>query len=795
MSEIKKMEIQFDEFMKNSGLSDDEYPWSQKGRAARGATLFFAKLGRRLAIILLLLNVLVTIFKPLISEFQGLLINIYNFVLKTQGGQFLFFPSHLEKPVISTIDVDFRMFSFKVIAVILIFYVISLIFYLFFAVMRHLNWEVYVWRNDKEAIWLKKAYLEKKQIIKRKERIRKVVNKRDNQEMTLAEEIEMSKLSAIENMKVSINSRKARGSKEIRKNYKVSFRVPFQTEAAMHFDQELKVIDTELSSLVRNKASFGKVETSTDLQYKISRASAPDKVPARKPKAPKPQKAISGEILQPDVQGNWTFPLTLFTDRREDIAQKKEIAMEWASKTGEEIDGYFATWDLRVSRVFGKEGTQNENGYLLGSSAVSYLYKKAFNKERLNLREMQEGLNDNLGIVGATLTNLKGDVEVIIPLPREYTYLTDMRTFYEEAFGKDGRNVKDATTMAMGTTSQGVHLVPEFSHAPHIKLAGTTGSGKSVAINGILVSILAHSKPEDIQLVIGDPKQVEFGRYKGLPFMAADPVTDTINIPALLEWLKVEMDTRYNRFKSYGVANYQAFMDLFHAIKRLPSILEKCKVHDFATYEKMLEEKKVPDLLKKEQRMHIKLYFENPNVRAETKKPIIICVIDELSLLQGDIDHAADNTLNSLAAGARAAGIHMLIATQTPRKEDFPGKVQANFSMAVAMLTADELESNIILGREGAEELRGQGDAYVKANLKGKKIFERVQFPYITDDELDSIFDYIKKHYTNPYPQVDYKKFAVTNLGYVYCNKDGEPNEDGEITEYVTKPRGRRRVG
>lgn len=794
MSEIKKMEIQFDEFMKNSGLSDDEYPWSQKGRAARGATLFFAKLGRRLAIILLLLNVLVTIFKPLISELQGLLINIYNFVLKTQGGQFLFFPSHLEKPVTSTIDVDFRMFSFKVIAVIFIFYVISLIFYLLFAIMRHLNWEVYVWRNDKEAIWLKKAYLEKKQIIKRKARIRKVVNKRENQEMSLAEEIEMSKLSAIENMQVSINSRKARGSKEIRKNYKVSFRVPFQTEAAMHFDQELKVIDTELSSLVRNKASFGKVETSIDLQYRISRASAPDKIPVKKPKEKKIQIETEA-VVKPEIQGNWTFPLSLFTDRRADIEKKKKIAMEWANETGEAIDGYFATWDLRVNRAFGKEGEKNEQGYLLGSSAVSYLYKAAFNKVRINLTELEAGLNDKLGMVNASITNLRGDIEVVLPLPEEYAYLTDMRTFYEEAFGKDGTKVKDATTMAFGVTSQGDYLVGEYSAAPHGKLAGATGSGKSVAINGMATSMLSHAKPHELGLIIHDPKRVEFDRYKGLPFMIYDPVVDMINIPASFAYLSSEMKKRNEIFAYYGVPNYVSFKGLVESVKTMPELFSKYKVNSFEDYEAKLSSDTLPEELKKLQRLHVKLYFQKPEIQKEKVPPLIVCITDEFSLLQGTIDHAADGDINDLGAGARSTGIHLLIATQTPRKEDLPGKIQAHLRMSIAMLVTDELESNIAMGREGAEKLRGQGDAYIKAKFGRRDIFERIQFPFVTEDELDTIFDYLKSHYENPHGNVDYKKFAVTNLGYVYCDKNGEPNEDGEITEYVTKPRGRRRVG
>lgn len=287
----------------------------------------------------------------------------------------------------------------------------------------------------------------------------------------------------------------------------------------------------------------------------------------------------------------------------------------------------------------------------------------------------------------------------------------------------------DPTSAILGIAPDSSNIVIPVSEGPHFLVAGTTGSGKSVFINSLLISMMAHSHPDELKLAIIDPKIVEFKAYKGLPYMLCDPVTDMSKANNFVLYLVEEMERRYDLLAENGVKNLAEYQE--------------------------------------KQR-------ENDDME---KLPYIILVVDEFADLISQYKDV-EKPIARIGQKARAAGIHMIIATQSPRREVITGLIKANVPSRISLMVANSTESQIILDETGGEKLRPKGDFLLKMN--GGQV-SRGQAPFVSNGEIAEIFDYLRETYDAPEP-VDFEAELQRML-----DAKGKDGDTEDIDESASK--------
>ena len=298
---------------------------------------------------------------------------------------------------------------------------------------------------------------------------------------------------------------------------------------------------------------------------------------------------------------------------------------------------------------------------------------------------------------------IPGKAAVGIEVPNKTNSSVMLRDLLEsQAF----QNHKSKLAFAVGKDIAGQPVVADVSKMPHLLIAGATGSGKSVCINTLIVSLLYKASPEEVKLIMIDPKVVELSVYNGIPHLYIPVVTDPKKAAGALNWAVTEMTERYNRFAEFNVrdlAGYNARIDQMDGVD---------------------EEKRPP------------------------RMPQIVIVVDELADLMlvdpGDVEDA----ICRLAQLARAAGIHLIIATQRPSVNVITGLIKANMPSRIALSVASGVDSRTILDMNGAEKLLGKGDMLFYP--QGYQKPARVQGAYISDDEIVRVVEYLSSHGGDP---------------------------------------------
>ena len=265
------------------------------------------------------------------------------------------------------------------------------------------------------------------------------------------------------------------------------------------------------------------------------------------------------------------------------------------------------------------------------------------------------------------------------------------------------RNMKHELMFTVGKDIEGKIVVGDISKMPHMLVAGTTGSGKSVFTNSIIINILYHASPDDVKLVLIDPKKVEFPIYNGIPHLLIPVVTEADKAVGALGWAVNEMMMRYNLFEANGVKNLEGYNN----------------------YRNAHPEKKLP------------------------KKPKIVIIVDEFADLMLAAKNEAENSVQRLAQLARAAGMHLIIATQSPRADIITGVIKANIPSRTALSVSNSMESRIILDEVGAEKLLGYGDLLFKP--QGARNTIRVQSGFCADSEVHELVEFIKNNNNSDY--------------------------------------------
>jgi DNA segregation ATPase FtsK/SpoIIIE, S-DNA-T family len=269
-------------------------------------------------------------------------------------------------------------------------------------------------------------------------------------------------------------------------------------------------------------------------------------------------------------------------------------------------------------------------------------------------------------------------------------------------------------TIALGKDIGGHPVVADLAKMPHVLVAGTTGSGKSVAINAMILSLLYKATPEQVRLILVDPKMLELSVYEGIPHLLAPVVTDMRQAASALRWCVAEMERRYKLMSALGVRNLGGYNQ---------------KVREASRDEKPLTNP-------------FSLTPDTPEPLEEM--PLIVVVIDELADLMMVVGKKVEELIARLAQKARAAGVHLLLATQRPSVDVITGLIKANIPTRVAFQVSSKVDSRTILDQMGAEALLGQGDMLYLPPGSGYP--QRVHGAFVADQEVHRVVDYLKDH-------------------------------------------------
>jgi S-DNA-T family DNA segregation ATPase FtsK/SpoIIIE len=291
--------------------------------------------------------------------------------------------------------------------------------------------------------------------------------------------------------------------------------------------------------------------------------------------------------------------------------------------------------------------------------------------------------------------------------------------------------------IVLGKEVTGKPLVADLTRMPHLLIAGSTGSGKTVCINAIIASLVYHSSPADLRFIMVDPKIVEMQVFNSLPHMLIPVVTSPKKVPAALKWLIGEMERRYHVFAKVGVRNIAGFNAKLLKDK---GEQEKAKQLDA---EMSAEERVAINKLEVPRDVDIEVPFQ--------KMPYIVCIIDELADLMMVAPADIETCIARLAQLARAAGIHLIIATQRPSVNVITGVIKANLPCRIAFKVASKVDSRTILDYGGADALIGRGDMLFTP--PGSSDMLRAQGAFVSDDEINGIVEFLKRNGPPEYAQ------------------------------------------
>jgi cell division protein ftsK/spoIIIE len=325
------------------------------------------------------------------------------------------------------------------------------------------------------------------------------------------------------------------------------------------------------------------------------------------------------------------------------------------------------------------------------------------------------GLADDIALNLAAMSvrieaPVPGKACIGIEVPNDHRDTVSLRELIDS---EEYRKAKGKLTFAVGKDIEGNIIIGDIAKMPHMLVAGTTGSGKSVFTNSIILSILYHASPDEVKLILIDPKKVEFPIYNKIPHLLIPVVTEPLKAAGALGWAVNEMNKRYLMFEANNVKNLQEFNDM------------------------VLEERNKPAEEQDEVRAKIDLL------------PQIVIVVDEFADLMMAARSEVEDSVLRLAQLARAAGIHMIIATQSPRADVLTGLIKSNIPSRVSLSVSSNVDSRVILDESGAEKLLGNGDLLYKPVGVKKPI--RMQSGYAATSEIREVVNFLKNEHTAEY--------------------------------------------
>ncbi len=353
-----------------------------------------------------------------------------------------------------------------------------------------------------------------------------------------------------------------------------------------------------------------------------------------------------------------------------------------------------------------------------GPVVTLYEFEPAAGIKSSRIISLADDIARSMRAISARVAVVPGRNVIGIELPnakREMVYLREIVQAQEfvESKAKLG--------LALGKTIGGEAVIADLAKMPHLLVAGTTGSGKSVAINTMILSLLYRMTPEQCRLIMVDPKMLELSVYDGIPHLLTPVVTDPKKAVTALKWAVREMEERYSKMSKLGVRN----IDGFNA--------------------RLKESKGQGETMVRTVQVGFDHDTGEPLYETETldfsPMPYIVVIIDEMADLMMVAGKDIEGAVQRLAQMARAAGIHVIMATQRPSVDVITGTIKANFPTRISFSVSSKIDSRTILGEQGAEQLLGQGDMLF---MMGGGRIQRVHGPFVADDEVEQVVAHLK---------------------------------------------------
>lgn len=374
-------------------------------------------------------------------------------------------------------------------------------------------------------------------------------------------------------------------------------------------------------------------------------------------------------------KASWDIEVLYDKKLQEKIEEQTKLANEEVANLYLSLETFISS-NEKVNLQFVSMRATNSN--------AQFVYTKPKGVNNMGTEQMKENLESDLGKQDINITLRAGQIIIQIPLDNKIT--ADAYTNFLKAFF--GKKDLPPLQALVGVDTEGVPRTYDLATSPHLLTAGTTGSGKSVGLNMIYLSIILRNSPDVVQFIIIDPKKTEFTPYKRSPYLYTDVITDMDGAKNAFNAVVTEMERRNSLFEKIGVRNLQTY---------------------------------------------------NQKVAPEDREPYLILIADEVADLIMTNGDEVEDSMQRLGQKARSAGILIHLATQTPRADIIKGKIKANLPSQIVYKVANSIESDIAIGESGAERLLGKGDTYVKWSDNPNLV--RVQGVFLTDENINDIID------------------------------------------------------
>lgn len=380
-----------------------------------------------------------------------------------------------------------------------------------------------------------------------------------------------------------------------------------------------------------------------------------------------------------------------------------------------------------------------------GPVVTLYEFEPAAGVKSSRVIGLADDIARSMSAVSARIAVIPGKSALGIELPnthRETVYLRELleTNAYQIA--------DDKLPLVLGKNIAGEAIIADLAKMPHLLVAGTTGSGKSVAINTMILSLLYKYSPKQCKFIMIDPKMLELSVYDSIPHLLAPVVTDPKKAVAALRWVVKEMENRYRVMSILGVRNIESYNKM---------LLEA--IRNGQKFEKQVQVGFHADTGEPK--------YENVELSSEPL-PFIVVIVDEMADLMLTSGKDIEASIQRLAQMARAAGIHLIMATQRPSVDVVTGVIKANFPTRISFQVTSKIDSRTILGEQGAEQLLGMGDMLF---MKGGGRIERVHGPFVDDKEVESIANFLRKQGKPSY------------IDTITISEDDEEGSSGEVLE------------
>ncbi len=402
---------------------------------------------------------------------------------------------------------------------------------------------------------------------------------------------------------------------------------------------------------------------------------------------------------------------------------------------------------LKVLDDFGVRGTAV--GARVGPVITLHEFEPEAGTKASRVISLSDDIARSMSAVSARIAVVSGKTSIGIELPNPKREMIFLREMLES---RDYKFSQFFLPMILGKDIGGEIMIADLAKMPHLLIAGTTGSGKSVGLNVMILSLLFKLRPDECKFIMIDPKMLELSIYDGIPHLLSPVVTEPGKAVIALKWVVAEMEERYRLMSSFAVRNIAGYNEKAEkASFSGEKLMRKVQTgYDPSNGKPIIEE-----------------------IEFEPKKlPFIVVIVDEMADLMLVAGKEIENSVQRLAQMARAAGIHIIMATQRPSVDVITGVIKANFPTRISFQVTSRIDSRTILGVQGAEQLLGQGDMIY---MSGGSKMTRVHGPFCSDTEIENIVNYIKNQDLSEFEESEKISFDVPlpNQSSVGSDDDG----------------------